>query len=651
MPPAEAPWLAAALGRLDARLAEAVAAAHQAFGPFEPFRGLHVDRVEASRLLDRERGMPLLARRMPDAPVAALETHFGLDAFESDVVLLALAPEVDLAYERVYAFLHDDVTRRRPSIGLALDLLCAGPEERIAARRRFAADAPLVAERVIALGERGGPLLRTPFELDPQVIALLLGTRGLDLRLGATCTLTRPRRLWDDVPLGELDLRGVAALAAEGGLRLYLRGRTGLGQRELAEAVATACGAPLLEAGPDADPHLAGREALVHGAVLFAPAHPDAAALVAWPGAAVIATGTAPAPPSYLTVVLATPPVAVRRGCWRRELAAEGFEAPDVLVDVLAKRYRLSPAQIASAAAATRTEVPWGEAGVGGVFAAARAQTGEELGAHGRRIVPVHGWEDLVLPPGAIVALRELCDRIVHREHVLGDWGFGDRLAHGKGVAALFTGASGTGKTMAAGVLAATLELDAYRIDLAGIVSPYIGETEKNLDRVFAAAESTDAILFFDEADALFGKRSEVRDARDRYANLEVSYLLQRMEEFDGISILATNFQRNIDEAFLRRLDFTIPFPFPGADERRRIWAGIWPAALPLGDDVDLAELAEHFPLSGGSIRSAALAASYLAAADGGVVREDQILRAVRRELQKIGRSVTDGELATGVPS
>jgi SpoVK/Ycf46/Vps4 family AAA+-type ATPase len=326
-------------------------------------------------------------------------------------------------------------------------------------------------------------------------------------------------------------------------------------------------------------------------------------------------------------------------------------------VDVLATRYRLSPAQIASAAEATRAEVAWRTVAepdatvVGDVFAAARAQTGDELGVLGRRIATIHGWDDLVLPPGALVALRELCDRIVHRDRVLGDWAFAGRLALGRGVAALFTGASGTGKTMAAGVLAATLELDAYRIDLAGIVSPYIGETEKNLDRVFAAAESTDAILFFDEADALFGKRSEVRDARDRYANLEVSYLLQRMEEFDGISILATNFQRNIDEAFLRRLDFTIHFPFPGVEERRRIWAGIWPAAVPLGSDVDLAELAERFPLSGGSIRSAALAAAYLAAADGGVVGEDQVLRAVRRELQKIGRMVTDAELATGVVS
>ena len=196
-------------------------------------------------------------------------------------------------------------------------------------------------------------------------------------------------------------------------------------------------------------------------------------------------------------------------------------------------------------------------------------------------------------------------------------WGFGRKLAQGKGVTALFAGPSGTGKTMAAEVIAGELGLDLYKIDLAGVVSKYIGETEKNLDRIFAAAEDANAILFFDEADALFGKRSEVRDAHDRYANIEIAYLLQKMEEYDGVAILATNLRSNLDEAFVRRLAFTVHFPFPDEADRRRIWRGIWPAATPLAADVDLDFLAAQFKLSGGNIKNIALAAAFLAAADG----------------------------------
>jgi SpoVK/Ycf46/Vps4 family AAA+-type ATPase len=225
------------------------------------------------------------------------------------------------------------------------------------------------------------------------------------------------------------------------------------------------------------------------------------------------------------------------------------------------------------------------------------------------------------------------------------DWGFDRKLATGKGVAALFAGASGTGKTMAAEVMAHELGLDLYRIDLASVVSKYIGETEKNLDRIFTAAETSNAILFFDEADALFGKRSEVRDSHDRYANLEISYLLQKMEQYDGITILATNLRQNLDEAFVRRLAFHVHFPFPDEADRLRIWRGIWPAAAPLGADVELDFLARQFKLSGGNIKNVALAASFLAAADGGHISMAHLFHATRREYQKMGKVLSTAEL------
>ena len=243
---------------------------------------------------------------------------------------------------------------------------------------------------------------------------------------------------------------------------------------------------------------------------------------------------------------------------------------------------------------------------------------------------PRYGWDDIVLPEDSLAQLREIAQRVAGRERVLDEWGFGAKLSRGTGVNALFMGPSGTGKTMAAEILARELGLDLYRIDLAGVVSKWIGETEKNLDRIFAAAEGANAILLFDEADALFGKRSEVRDSHDRYANLEISYLLRKMEEFAGVALLATNLRANLDEAFVRRLAFTVHFPFPDAGSRERIWRGIWPAATPLAGDVDLGALAGRFKLSGGNIKNIALAAAFLASEYGGPVATGHVLHATR---------------------
>jgi SpoVK/Ycf46/Vps4 family AAA+-type ATPase len=214
----------------------------------------------------------------------------------------------------------------------------------------------------------------------------------------------------------------------------------------------------------------------------------------------------------------------------------------------------------------------------------------------------------------------------------------------GRGLTALFSGGSGTGKTLAAEVVAHALGLDLYRIDLSRIVSKYIGETERNLDRVFGAAASVQGLLFFDEADALFGRRSEVKDAHDRYANIEIGYLLQKLEEFDGIAILATNLHGNLDTAFIRRLQFHVDFPFPDEEQRRRIWERHLPREAPVGSDVDLGFLARQFRLSGGHIRNVALAAAVMAADDQTTIDMRHLMRAVRRELQKAGRSCLEAE-------
>jgi SpoVK/Ycf46/Vps4 family AAA+-type ATPase len=239
--------------------------------------------------------------------------------------------------------------------------------------------------------------------------------------------------------------------------------------------------------------------------------------------------------------------------------------------------------------------------------------------------------------------LRDIAIHVKQRATVYETWGFATKGTRGLGISALFAGGSGTGKTMAAEVLANELRLDLYRIDLSQVVSKYIGETEKNLRRVFDAAEESGAILLFDEADALFGKRSEIRDSHDRYANIEVSYLLQRMEAYRGLAILTTNFKSALDTAFLRRIRFTVQFPFPDAAQRAEIWRRIFPATTPTRD-LDCAKLA-RLNVTGGNIRNIALNAAFLAADAGEPVQMKHILRAARSEYLKLEKSLTEAEI------
>jgi SpoVK/Ycf46/Vps4 family AAA+-type ATPase len=361
-----------------------------------------------------------------------------------------------------------------------------------------------------------------------------------------------------------------------------------------------------------------------------------------------------------LAVEFVTPEFGSRRACWQRGAEEAGSTLAASDLDALAWRFRFTPGQIAETVAAARRAARWRAARVSStaaspdgarptadeLFAAARAQSGHDLGALARRIEPKYAWRDIVLPPDQLNQLKEICDQARHRHLVFDEWGFGRKLSNGRGLSVLFSGPPGTGKTMSAEVIARELHLDLFKIDLSGIVSKYIGETEKNLNRIFDAAESADAILFFDEADALFGKRSEVQDAHDRYANIETAYLLQKMEEYEGVAILATNLRQNLDEAFMRRLSFIVQFPQPDAASRRLIWGGMWPPQTPLADDVDLDCLSRQFKLSGGNIKNIVLAAAFLAAEEGGPVAMRHLLRAVQREYRKLGRALPEAELA-----
>ena len=274
----------------------------------------------------------------------------------------------------------------------------------------------------------------------------------------------------------------------------------------------------------------------------------------------------------------------------------------------------------------------------------ARHASSSRLGDLAARLSPGYSFNDLVLPDRQQDLLRSISAYLRHRDRVLSEWGYERTVARTQGLKVLFAGESGTGKTMAAQVLAAELGLDLFRVDLATVVSKYIGETEKNLERIFTAADGSNAILFFDEADALFGKRSEVSDSHDRYANIEVAYLLQRMEAYPGAVILATNFRRNIDDAFVRRLDFVVDFPFPEVEDRKKIWRLVLPDEAPVAADADLDFLATQFKLSGGAIRNCSLAAAFRAADEQGEIGMRHLVQAVAQEYAKQGRLTLEAD-------
>jgi SpoVK/Ycf46/Vps4 family AAA+-type ATPase len=320
----------------------------------------------------------------------------------------------------------------------------------------------------------------------------------------------------------------------------------------------------------------------------------------------------------------------------------------DVDITTLANKFNLSGGQIKDAIF-TASNIAMvknpgeSELSMSDLYLGCKAQSNKNLATMAKKIEPHYTWNDITLPTDIKEQLKEISGYIEYKQTVYYEWGFEKKLSLGKGLNVFFSGPSGTGKTMAAEIIAGELGLDLYKIDLSSVVSKYIGETEKNLSRVFKEAETSNAILFFDEADALFGKRSEVRDSHDRYANIETNYLLQKMEEHEGIVILASNFKKNIDEAFMRRLNFNIVFPFPDEKLREKIWRNIFPDKTPIADNIDFSFLA-NFKITGGNIKNIVLSAAFLAAGDSHIIAMEHIIRAVKREFQKMGKLCTPGE-------
>ncbi|MEU0964249.1 ATP-binding protein [Streptomyces sp. NPDC005917] len=608
----------------------------------DPLRGLYLsdDAVRYFLRPETPAELPSLEKDFTDR-LAGLALRLRLSPLDTTILLVAFAPDLDRTFEPLYGYLNDDVGRRRATIALALDLYGV-PAHHTEARARFHPTAPLTALGLMAVEEPERPFLSRSLRVPDRVLAHLLGDDTPDPVLAGH--LRSPS--YDGEAVDEEFVRRLAGRIGGGPLLGYLRERRegeGLGSATAALRLAG------VEAwhytGPEEHVPEVLREARLSGrVVLIAEAKPGAF-VRALSSTATDVTALVTSPHPYDAQWCDLDPLVLEVPS-RRAAAVDAWagvlpDTPGFDLAATVAPYHLAGDRLTRAARAAQALAAFDGTPLtaGHLRLAARQQSASGLEQHARRIRPAVDWRDLVLPERPLTELRELALRARHRDRVLGEWRLSAGGGRGRGVLGLFAGDSGTGKTLSAEVVAAELGLDLYVVQLSSIVDKYVGETEKNLERIFTEADRTDAVLLFDEADAVFGKRSEVKDAHDRYANLESAYLLQRLEAFDGIALLTTNLRANIDEAFTRRLDLVIDFPFPDEEQRLALWRhGL--AHVPSEQDIELRSLARDFELAGGSIRSAVVTAAYLAAGRGTSVTAADLLEGAQREYRKAGRLV-----------
>src|ERR1700752_281736 len=665
----------------------------------DEFRGLHISDEHVDQLIDQEveytgetsateeltQRAEVLRSADEDILWRRLADEFSLSTTEQDILLLALAPELDLKYETLYGYLNNDVTRKWPTHDLALRIFAKDEAQRLLVRSYLTVNATLFSSGLlqsISAGPQQSSTLAAGYSVAPAVLHYLLGLEGFDASVRSIIQ-KRSANIKDVVlmPVQQAAVKGIVNLRLRGRPLplIVFTGREGSGRTTAAQAVCSELGIPLLRVDlTTLRPSVEGFEKLLQSILLHQ--RLQSASIYLERAEALFDEQGRPLPESRriigsfaqskspifiacesnlrcqdllsgqraVSFVFDDPDYDTRLQLWKSARSESSRNVAEHDLEALADRFSLTRAQIISAAAVTldsqaleltsidtnRADTP--DTAV--LFAAARSQSDQSLGNLALKVSSVHTWADLVLPRLTLQRVKEIASAIKNRHIVYSEWGFARRIASGKDLKLLFAGGSGTGKTMAAGVIARELELDLYKIDLSGIVSKYIGETEKNLDRIFRAARCSNAILFFDEADALFGKRSEVKDAHDRHANIEVAYLLQKIEDYEGVVILASNLSKNIDEAFSRRMHYVVEFPLPDDTYRELLWRNMFPPEMPLGSDVDFQFLARKFPIAGGDIRNVALDAAFLAAQDGKVVTMRQLSKALARQMMKQGK-------------
>jgi hypothetical protein len=623
----------------------------------------------AGELARLEAVLAALDRSALDTPLARLRRAAGLSELDVDLLLLGALPHQSALWGALFAFLAGAPGVRRPTVHVALNFLRAADA---GAGPIFAALAsgPLVRYGLVRLEPPDAPLADRAITVPAEVWLALCGHDAVDPVLAPWLDPPAPP---PNAPILPAPVQAeVDALARRGELRVVVAGGPGTGRHTVARWLAAAArpGAPVVALRlPPGEPPVgwstaAVRHAIVRGASLVI------AASAAHGETVILGLDLPPSVPAFLVLpdrtdvraaafagavrIRVPQPTGRERGAlWQRALGAEPTAPAGIDPAELASRYGMNGGGITDVVRAARQlaalradpdaptpAVPARD----DLVRAARLRPAVALEALAARREARASADDLILPKASLAQLDELTARVRHRDRVFEDWGFAGRVGHRQtSVLSLFTGPSGTGKTLAAEVVAARLGLDLYCIDLSQVVSKYIGETEKNLSRVFDAAEGTAAVLFFDEADGIFGKRTETRDAHDRYANLEVSYLLARLETFAGLAIMASNLRQNIDAAFLRRMDYVIEFPAPDTHARHALWQRHLRCDAPIDDDVNAGELAELFPVTGAHIRNAAVGGAFFAAADHGRLTRRHLVAAMRREYEKLGKSFPAG--------
>lgn len=647
---------------------------------------------DAIRELEQQINVRIKAAEMAGLvfPLYHLKEHFRLAPFDMDTLLICLAPELDLKYEKIYAYLNNDITRKKPTVDLILRLTCNTVREKINGRKRLEYEAPLVRNRLISIIENcdgeTSSFLSSRLSMDRRIVNYILEIDLPDSRIEQYCRFSRMKINMENLLLSNekrtqlqylfrFFIKSKNVTMDSPSPILILHGAPGVGKKFATAALCESIHKKILIAetaqmiASDTPPEelllLVFREAFLKDSAIYfdymnAPSgeqsnHRDFRPLLlrlnqrfsvpvfvgcekSW------YAHSRQEAACFINFHLPTPGFNYRRQFWENLLTQNGQSLLDKSeIDSLANKFQFTPGKIHQAMETAlhfsrqdqqNSSVLTKEQ----LYRACRNQSTPNLGALAQKMSPIFGWQDIVLPADTLNHLREISLHLKHRQKVFNKWNFNQKISLGRGTSALFVGQPGTGKTMAAEIIAHDLELDMYKIDLSSIVSKYIGETEKNLSKIFQEAEYSNAILFFDEADALFGKRSEVKDSHDRYANIEVNYLLQKMEEYDGMVILASNFRKNMDEAFTRRLRFIVDFPFPKESYRHRIWQQIFPKETPINNDVRLNFLARKFEISGGHIKNIALSAAFMAAENSGLVSMKHLIRATKREFQKMGR-------------
>ena len=601
----------------------------------------------------------------PRPALVVLGQRLGLSRFERQTLLLCAAIELDTRVGALCARAQDNPHQSYPTFALALTLFDEPAWDALSPGR------PLRYWRLIEINQLDAqPLTASPLRADERIVSYIKGLNYLDDRLMSLLTPMEGADVQPTLPPSQLAVAEaiVHRLRQPDAVRrppvVQLLGSDSASKQLIARHAAATLGLyPYRLPGELFPGHavevetlarLWERESLLMPVALYLDAHEvDSEAPTGGPalslGRFLARSGglffldvrdlRPDLGPATFALDVAKPTRIEQRAAWAQAVETIPPDGPALL----AAQFNLGLPAIQEIAQGVLVESPESERPVYDLlWDACLAHTRPGLDTLALRLTPKVTWDDIVLPDSQLNLLRQIADQVYQRGTVYEEWGFRQRMSRGMGISALFAGESGTGKTMAAEVIANHLRLNLYRIDLSGVVSKYIGETEKNLRQLFDAAEDGGALLFFDEADALFGKRSQVRDSHDRYANIEINYLLQRIEAYQGLAILATNRKSDLDEAFTRRLRFIVNFPIPGPPDRKRIWQKIFPPETPMGE-LDYDRLA-RFDLTGGSIHNAALNAAFLAAQAGTPVTMPLALNAVRTEFLKVDRLINEAD-------